>query len=141
MAFLIDTDILSAIRRKQRDPNLAQWFQNNRTADIYLSVVTIGEVERGITRQKQANPEFAQILENWLEEILARYGQRILPLTIAIAKRWGRLSGDLGHDSADLMIAATALEHNLVVVTRNVRHFEPTRVKLINPFLDGDIKS
>lgn len=103
--------------------------------------MTIGEVERGITRQKQVNSEFAQILENWLEEIIARYGQRILPLTITIAKRWGRLSGDLGHDGADLMIAATALDHNLVVVTRNVRHFEPTRVNLINPFLDGLIKS
>ena len=141
MAFLIDTDILSAMRRKQRNPNLEQWFQKNRTADIYLSVVTIGEVERDISRQKQVNPEFAQVLENWLEVILARYGQRILPLTIAIAKRWGRLSGDLGHDGADLMIAATALEHNLVVVTRNVRHFEPTRVNFINPFLNGHIES
>jgi toxin FitB len=72
MAFLLDTDILSAIRRKQRAPHLEQWFQNNRTADIYLSVVTIGEVERGITRQKQVSPEFAQALEHWLEEILAR---------------------------------------------------------------------
>jgi toxin FitB len=58
-------------------------------------------------------------------------------LTIAIAKRWGRLSGELGHDGADLMIAATALEHNLVVVTRNVRHFEPAKVNFINPFLSG----
>jgi toxin FitB len=117
MAFLIDTAILSAIQRKRRDPKLALWFQRNRTVDIYLRVVTIGEIERGITRQKHVNREFAQILENWLEEILilrATY----FALTISIAKRWGRLSGDLGHNSADLMIAATALKHNLVVVTQ-----------------------
>ena len=139
MPFLLDTDILSALRRKKRDPHLEQWLKSNRIADFYLSVVTIGEVERGITRQKQVDPEFAQVLEHWLEEVLARYGQRILPLTIAIAKRWGRLSGELGHDGADLLIAATALEHNLVVVTRNVRHFEPTQVNLINPFLASSV--
>ena len=139
MPFLLDTDILSALRRKKRDPLLEQWLKSNRTADFYLSVVTIGEVERGITRQKQVDPEFAQVLEHWLEEVLARYGQRILPLTIAIAKRWGRLSGEIGHDGADLLIASTALEHNLVVVTRNVRHFEPTRATLINPFLASSV--
>jgi toxin FitB len=135
MAFLLDTDILSAIRRKQRDANLENWFAQNRTAEIYLSVVTIGEIERGITRQKPVDPEFAHSLTAWLETVITRYGQRILPLTANIARRWGQLSGELGHNGADLMIAATALEHNLMVVTRNTRHFEPAKVALINPFL------
>lgn len=135
MAYLLDTDILSAIRRKQRDVNLEKWFAVNRTAEIYLSVVTIGEIERGITRQKTVDPEFALSLTRWLETILTRYGQRILPLTASIARRWGQLSGELGHNGADLMIAATALEHNLTVVTRNTKHFEPAKVNLINPFL------
>jgi len=135
MAYLLDTDILSAIRKKQRDNNLEAWFVNNRTAEIFLSVVTIGEIERGITRQKPVDPEFAQSLNQWLEAIISRYGQRILPLTTNIARRWGQLSGELGHNGADLMIAATALENNLTVVTRNTRHFEPAKVNLINPFL------
>ena len=135
MLFLLDTDILSAIRRKQRDQNLEKWLLSINSLDVYISVVTIGEVERGITQQRRNNPEFAEDLQRWLDTILQRYQQRILPLSISIAQRWGRLSAELGHNSADLMIAATALEHNLIVATRNARHFEPTQVGLINPYL------
>ena len=135
MSFLLDTDILSAIRRKQRDQNLEKWLHSINSFDVYISVVTLGEVERGITLQRQNNPEFAKDLQSWLDTIIDRYQQRILPLSISIAQRWGRLSGELGHSSADLMIAATALEHNLIVATRNTRHFEPTQVSLINPYL------
>ena len=135
MPFLVDTDILSAIRRKQRDPNLEKWFRSIHSEDLYLSVVTIGEVERGIIQQQRINPNFADDLQRWLDTILQRYEKRILPLSVSIARRWGQLSGELGHNSADLMIAATALQHNLTVATRNTRHFEPTDVSLINPYL------
>lgn len=135
MLFLLDTDILSAIRRKQRDQNMEKWLLSINSLDVYISVVTIGEVERGITQQQRNNPAFVEDLQRWLDTILQRYQQRILPLSISIAQRWGRLSAELGHNSADLMIAATALEHNLIVATRNTRHFEPTQVGLINPYL------
>ncbi len=135
MPYLLDTDILSAIRRKQRDPNLEKWLNSIQSADVYLSVVTIGEVERGIIQQRRMNPEFAEELQRWLDTILLSYEQRILPMSVSIARRWGQLSGELGHNNADLMIAATALEHNLTVATRNTRHFEPTPVSLINPYL------
>jgi predicted nucleic acid-binding protein len=135
MSYLLDTDIPSAIRRKQRDPNLEKWLHSINSAEVFLSVVTLGEVERGITQQRRINPVFAEDLERWLDTILLRYEQRILPLSVNIARRWGQLSGELGHSSADLMIAATALEHKLTVATRNTRHFEPTQVPLINPYL------
>ncbi|MEI6068901.1 MAG: type II toxin-antitoxin system VapC family toxin [Methylococcaceae bacterium] len=135
MSFLLDTDILSAIRRKQRDPNLEKWLRSINSTDIFLSVVTLGEVERGIALQRRINPTFSEDLERWLDTILLRYEQRILPVSVNIARRWGRLSGEIGNSSADLMIAATALEHNLIVATRNTRHFEPTQVSLINPYL------
>ena len=135
MSFLLDTDILSAIRRKQRDPNLEKWLRSINSTDIFLSVVILGEVERGIALQRQINPTFSEDLERWLDTILLRYEQRILPLSVNIARRWGRLSGEIGNSSADLMIAATALEHNLIVATRNTRHFESTQVSLINPYL------
>jgi len=135
MPYLLDTDILSAIRRKHRDPNLEIWLRSLNSTDVFLSVVTLGEVERGIILQRRTNPEFAADLERWLDTILLSYEQRILPLTLSIARRWGQLSGELGHNNADLMIAATALEHNLTVATRNTRHFEPTQVTLINPYL------
>ena len=134
MPYLLDTDILSAIRRKQRDPNLEKWLRGINPADVFLSVVTIGEVERGITQQRRINPEFSEDLQRWLNTILYRYEQRILPFSVSIARRWGQLSAEIGHHSADLMIAATALEHGLTVATRNARHYEPTKVSLVNPY-------
>lgn len=108
MAYLLDTDILSALRKKKRDPKLESWFTANRSADFYLSVVTIGEIERGINRQQAVDTAFATALAQWLEDLLVHYGGRVLPLTIGIARRWGKLSAELGHHGADLIIAATA---------------------------------
>ena len=131
--FLLDTDVLSALRRRERNPEAVLWVENQRTTDLHISVVTVGEIERGITRQQRGNPSFARELVLWLDRVLSLYGERILPVDTAIARRWGRLSATLGHDGADLLIAATAMEHRLTVVTRNVRHFEPTGVAVLNP--------
>ena len=131
--FLIDTDVLSALRRRERHPEVVEWLSVQRDSDLHLSVVTIGEVERGIVQQQGRDPWFAQQLAAWLDGILARYGDRVLPVGLATARRWGRLTAEVGHSSADLLIAATALEHGLTVVTRNVRHFEPTSVPVLNP--------
>ena len=131
--FLLDTDVLSALRRHERNPETVRWVETHGTSDLYISVVTIGEIERGITQQQRRAPSFAHELALWLDRVLASYSDRILPIDAATARRWGQLSAGLGHDGADLLIAATALEHGLTVVTRNVRHFGPTGVPLINP--------
>lgn len=131
--FLIDTDVLSALRRQERNPAIVQWLSDQRMADLYLSVVSIGEIERGIVRQQHRDPAFAQVLAAWLDSVLTLYGERILHVNLSTARRWGRLSGDLGHEGADLLIAATALEHGLTVVTRNIRHFEATGVPVLDP--------
>ena len=131
--FLLDTDVLSALRRRERNPRVVRWAESQRTSDLYLSVVTVGEVEWGITQQQQRNPSFARELATWLDRVLTWYSDRILPVDTATARRWGQLSATLGHDGADLLIAATALEHGLTVVTRNVRHFEPTGVPALDP--------
>ena len=131
--FLIDTDVLSALRRRDRNPEAVRWLEAQRTSDMYISVVTVGEIERGITQQQRHNPPFARELSLWMDRVLAWYGDRILPVDVATARRWGQLSATLGHDSADLLIAATGLEHGLTVVTRNVRHFEPTGDPVVNP--------
>ena len=133
--FLIDTDVLSALRRRERHPEAVRWLEAQRTADLYLSAVTIGEVEHGISQQQRRDPSFARELSIWLDRVLAWYGDRILDVDVPTARRWGRLSGDLGHERADLIIAATALEHGLTLVTRNVKHFEPTGVPVFNPFI------
>ena len=134
MSFLLDTDILSALRRRNRNLSVAAWLESQRTADLHLSVVTIGEVERGIARQRDRDPAFARELADWLDKVLTWYGDRVLAVDIGTARRWGRLCQQLGHTNADLLIAAAALEHGLTVVTRNTRHFEPTGTQVINPF-------
>jgi predicted nucleic acid-binding protein len=136
--FLLDTDILSALRRRVRHPEAVAWLEAQRTVNLHLSVVTIGEIERGVAQQERRDPSFAGELARWLDLVLAWYGDRILMVDIPTARRWGRLSAALGHAGADLLIAATALEHGLTVVTRNVRHFEPTGVDVLNPFISDE---
>lgn len=132
--FLIDTVTLSELRRRQRDPMVVAWFERRRTTDLFLSVISIGEIERGIARQRAIDPGFADALAVWLDRVLTLYGERVVPFDLAAARRWGVLSAALGNDSADLMIAATALENGLTVVTRNKSDFEPTGVAVLDPF-------
>lgn len=132
--FLLDTVTLSELRRTRRNPSVVAWMERQRATDLFLSVVSIGEIERGIARQRAADPNFADALAAWLDRLLALYGTQVLPFDLQTARRWGALSAALGNDSADLMIAATALEHGLAVVTRNVSDFEPTGVRVFNPF-------
>jgi toxin FitB len=132
--FLIDTVTLSELRKRERNPTVVAWFERQRTSDLFLSVITIGEIERGIARQRAADPDFAAALAAWLDRVLTLYGERIVPFDLRTARRWGSLSVSVGNDSADLMIAATALEHGLTVVTRNVSDFEPTGAAVFDPF-------
>lgn len=134
--FLLDTVVLSELRArpKQRNRNVVRWIGMVAPQEVFLSVVTIGEVERGIERQRQLDPLFAGQLADWLEATLRAYGDRILAVDVAVARRWGRLSQRLGNKGLDLAIAATALEHGLTVATRNVSDFLPTGVAVLNPF-------
>lgn len=132
--FLIDTMVLSELRRRQRNAGVVAWVREQRQEDCFLSVVSIGEIERGIARKRVNDPAFAAQLGGWLDQLLRLNGDRLLPVDVGVARRWGQLSASVGHDGADLLIAATALEHGLTVVTRNLRHFEPTGVATVNPW-------
>jgi predicted nucleic acid-binding protein len=131
--YLIDTDVLLALRIPDRNPEVVGWVSAQRAADLYLSVVTVGEIERGIARERARSPGFADRLGGWLDNLVRLYSERILPVDTSVARRWGHLTGRHGRGSADLFIAATALEHGLTIVTRNVRHFEPTGVAVLDP--------
>ena len=132
--YLLDTVVLSELRKRQPDPAVISWFGSKAAGALYLSTITIGEIERGIDGLRERNPIFAEALESWLGQLLDSYADRILPVNVAIARRWGRLTARIGHVGTDLLIAATALEHGFAVVTRNVRHFAPTGVAVENPF-------
>jgi predicted nucleic acid-binding protein len=134
--FLLDTVVLSELRKPegQRNHNLLQWIAHVSPRDVFLSVITVGEIERGIERQRHRDPPFAQKLMVWLDGVLRTYEGRILPVDLAVARRWGRLTQQIGNKGLDLAIAATALEHGLTVVTRNISDFEPTGVAVLDPF-------
>jgi predicted nucleic acid-binding protein len=132
--YLLDTNVISAVRRPDRAPKVAAWLQGKPEQDLYLSAITIGEIERGIRQQDSRDPVFAHDLQLWLDRTLLLFADRILPFQAEDARIWGRLSAQIGHDGADLMIAATALRHRAIVVTGNVSDFTPTGVAVENPF-------
>ena len=129
---LLDTMVLSELRKRRPHPKVVAWLRPQPSDQVFISVVSLGEIERGIHRT--ADRTFAESLTLWLDELMRFYADRILPVTPDIARRWGRLSAELGHEGADLLIAATAASHRLTVVTRNLRHFKPTGVMLVDPF-------
>ena len=129
---LLDTVVVSELRKARPNPRVLEWMRGLREADVFLSAVTVGEIERGIRQVRDA--EFALARPRWLEDLLRFYGDRILPITPEIARRWGRLSADLGLAGAGLLRAATAGAHRLTLATRNVRHFTPTGVAVFDPF-------
>ena len=132
--YLLETDVLSELRKRVPNSQVLAWFEPISAADLFLSTITISELERGIERKRHDDPAFARILAEWLETTLRLYGERILPVTVNVARRWGRLSAQIGNKNLDLAIAATALEHGLAVVTRNIGHHAATGVAVVNPF-------
>lgn len=132
--YILDTNVISSVRRPDRAPQVAAWLRGKAEADLFLSVITLGEIERGIRAQESRNPAFAADLRDWLDRTLHLFGDRLLPFTAQDAVIWGKLSQDLGHTGADLMIAASALARGATVVTGNVEDFRPTGVLLENPF-------
>ena len=138
--YLLDTDVLSELRKRKCHAGVAKWFGAVAESELYLSVITIAEIERGIERQRSVDSAFAEQLVTWIEFTLRAFGDRILPLTVSTARRWGRLAAQIGNTELDLAIAATALEHGLTVVTGNTKHFQRTGVKLLDPFRAGSRK-
>lgn len=134
MTYLLDTVVISEMRKRHGHPNVLRWLGDRPAQALFLSTVTIGEIERGVSLQRGVDPGFAEALGSWLEQLIDLYEERILSVDVAVARRWGQLAARLGHAGIDLMIAATALEHGLIVATRNVRHFLPTGVSVENPF-------
>jgi predicted nucleic acid-binding protein len=136
--YLVDTNVLSELRRSRPDPSVTAWLDSVRVAEVHISVITIGEITKGIAKVRRARSAKAiadaDALQSWLDGLLYEYSERILPVTVPIATRWGRLCDSAPQFPTDMLIAATALEHRLTVVTRNVDHFRPAEVQVLNPF-------
>jgi predicted nucleic acid-binding protein len=133
VSLLIDTVVLSELRKAKPSRKVLLWIKAQQAGSLFISVVSVGEIERGIEKARKSDAVFAAELERWLETLLTLYADRVLPVSATAARLWGRLSAKLGHDGADLLIAATALAQGATVVTRNVKHFAPTGVRVLDP--------
>jgi predicted nucleic acid-binding protein len=133
--YLIDTNIISEVRKGRRcDPQVAAWHRRVRDDDLFLSVLVIGEIRQGIERLRPRNPRRAHALEQWLEELLQLFGDRVLPVDERVAQNWGRLNARDTFPVIDSLLAATAEAHGLTLVTRNLKDLEHSGVRCMNPF-------
>ena len=134
MSYLLDTNVVSEVRRQRPDPGVMQWFDSVRADELYLSVMVVGEIRHGIERMARWDPGRAGVFEKWLIDLQELYGNRVVPVTAAIAEVWGRLNAGDPLRVADGLMAATALVHGWTFVTRNTADVVATGVRLINPF-------
>ena len=135
MGYLIDTNIWSEMQKGARtNPGVKRWFATVTGEDLFLSVLVIGEVRRGIECLRRRDPEQATQLEQRLSQLKTAMNGRILTVSPAIAERWGKMNAPDPLPVIDGLLAATALEHNLILVTRNVRDIERSGVRWLNPF-------
>ncbi len=135
--YLYDTNILSELRKPLRNDNFTRFIKNIKRAkqQVYISSVTIGELIKGIERLKHKNDfEQAQILQNWFANDLSPFVTNAIPFDNDCAEVWGKLIAKNPHNEVDKQLVATALVHDLILVTRNVKDIEETGVRFINPF-------
>lgn len=135
--YLLDTNAISEPKRARPDAGVVAWLNDQLLTDLHLSVLTIGELRRGIIRLGPGRRR--DDLDFWLAQVVLRFGDRILPVDLAVTERWAALAetqraAGRSADMTDEMIAATAHVHGLAVVTRNVRHFEHSGCRVLSPW-------
>ena len=139
IGFLLDTNVISELARPKPDRNVVRWLDAVDEELLFLSVLTVGELRKGITTL--SDPVRKTLLESWLVgDVLVRFEGRILPIEQAVAERWGQLSGTLAKRGSPLpvidgLLAATAMHHNLTLVTRNTRDVALTGVVVLDPWM------
>ena len=132
---LLDTNILSELRRGQRaDAGLLAWFGTEPEKGMFLSVVTLGEIRKGIERIRPRDPSQAAALEGWLGRLKQQFSGKLLPVTAEISDRWGRMQGSRPLPVVDSLLGATAFERDLTLVTRNESDFSGLGIRVLNPF-------
>ena len=134
MTYLVDTNVLSEIRKASPDAMVARWFESAADSDLYLSALVVGEVRQGIERLRGRDPRQASVFESWLDGLQRDFGKRVLPVSAAIADAWGRLNAQRPLPVIDSLLAATALVHGLTLVTRDTAALVCSGVPLLNPW-------
>lgn len=135
MSYLIDTNVLSELRKRERcDANVAAWYASTRADELFLSVLVLGEIRRGAEKLRQRDPAQANSLERWLFLAIDQFANRIYHVDRWVAEEWGRIDARSRVSPIDGLLAATAKINRLTLVTRNVKHVARTGVRYLNPF-------
>jgi predicted nucleic acid-binding protein len=136
MSFVLDTNIISEVRkmRGRCHPQVWRWYDATPVEEIYLSVIVLGEMRRGVEMKRRKDPASARAFEKWLSETEVVYQERVLSITKEICDIWGRISAQSNISTSDGLIAATAAYHGFTVATRNTRDFQRCGVDYMNPF-------
>ena len=137
MTFLLYTNVISEVRksRQRADPSVRQWLSGHTPSDLYLSAITVLEVELGIARLGRRDPDQHGRLQTWLDrDLLPTFAGRVLPVDVHVARTAARLHVPDPRPERDALIGATAIAHGFTLVTRNVADFEPMGIALINPW-------
>lgn len=134
MSYLLDTNVVSEIRKKVPDRGVSAWLASVPDDELFLSVLVVGEIRQGIERLARRDLAQVEIFEQWLGRLVHAYGDRIVPITARVAEAWGRLNVPDPLPVVDGLMAATALVHNWTLVTRNVDDVASTGVRLLDPF-------
>ena len=136
MSYLLDTNVVSELRRGERtNRGVVEWFAGVADEELYLSVLTAGELRRGIDNIQRRDREAAAALNRWLHGLVDSFGERLLPINHAIAVEWGRMNVARSLPVIDSLLAATARVHGLTFITRNTKDVAPTGVACLNPFV------
>jgi predicted nucleic acid-binding protein len=135
VSFLLDTDVVSELRKRNRvDEGVEQWFSSVDDAEVFLSVLTVGEIRRGIESIRRRDRDRALALNRWLHALATQFEGRLLPVDRTVAEEWGRMNAAATLPVIDGLLAATARVHSLTLVTRNIRDVNRTGVACLNPF-------
>jgi len=134
--YLLDTNAASEPKRKHPDPKAAAWLREVDQERLYVSVLTLGEIEHGIIRLAQKNAAAAEIFREWARGIRLDFAERIIDVDLEIAETWGRITARRSFPVIDSLLAATAIVRGMTLVTRNVRDIADTGVKILNPWSD-----
>jgi predicted nucleic acid-binding protein len=132
--YLLDTNVISETRKTRADNGVIAFLSAADAAGLFLSVLTLGELRKGVEAKRQTDPAAADRLGEWVDGIETTFIDRVLPIDAATAKRWGELSAGRSLPVVDTLIAATAINHGLTLVTRNTRDVESTGVPLVDPW-------
>jgi predicted nucleic acid-binding protein len=139
VSYLLDTNVISELHKsaERAAPNVRSWAQQQPTSELSISVITVMEIEIGVARLERRDSSQGQVLRAWLErDLLAAFATRTLPVDLDVVRRAAAMHVPDPRPERDVLIAATALTHNLVVVTRNIADFRPLGVELVNPWDD-----